>query len=187
MSEREQFLHSFRCKACGNRFGVKRFTADQSKVKIPKCPRRSCGGRAKASYVPDIGFDAAEGKAPSIGGSLVARGFDTAMQMTMEDHGLTNINDTMRPGEVSAPKLAPALQAKADNFWGGQKKQPEKGMLRGKVDMSGLYGAAATGAPATPGVARFTAEQGHAIQPILKSKPTGSSPIPKYVDVGARG
>ena len=189
--DRVKYRHFFRCRTCATRFHVDRLTSDPDKVKTPKCPKKACGGKARASHVPDIGFDAAEGRAPAVGGSPSARNFDTAMQMTMQDHGMTDINDTMRPGEVSAPKLPHHLQTKADNFWGPgnkQQQQQQPAMRKGKVDLSGLYGAAATGgsSPPPPGVSKFTAGEGHAILPVLKSQPTGSSPIPKYVDITGR-
>lgn len=183
---RPLYAHWFRCRTCGNRFSVKRLTADSSKVKAPNCPRRSCIGKSRQSHVPDIGFDPSEGKAPALGGSIPTRAFDTAMEMTMQDHGMTDIRDDARPGEPSVPKLRPDLQERADNFFGGQKKQ-NRG-TRGKVDLSGLYGERASQAQnGTPQGTKFVQEGGHAIAPILNSKPTGSSPIPNYTSINPPG
>jgi hypothetical protein len=179
--DRPIHLHGFRCRACGNRFTVKRLTADSSKVKIPKCPRKSCGGKSKASYVPDIGFDAAEGKAPAVGGSLSGRAFDYAMQTTMADHGMTDIKDTVRPGETSVPPLPPRLQQQADSFWNPKQAPAQR---RGRVDLSGLYGPAANQGAPPPGVQTLASGAGHPIAPILNSRPTGSSPIPAHTIIG---
>jgi hypothetical protein len=160
---------------------VKRLTADPAKVKTPKCPRKSCGGKSRESHVPDIGFDAAEGKAPAVGGSLSGRAFDYAMQTTMADHGMTDIKDTMRAGENSVPPLPPRLQQQADSFWNPKQAPAQR---RGRVDLSGLYGAAASQGAPPPGVQKFSAGEGHAIAPILNSQPTGSSPIPRHTIVG---
>lgn len=130
--------------------------------------------------MPDVGFDPAEGKAPALGGSSFARAMDLTNEIVAADHGMTNLNDSMRPGEVTAPKLRPDLQAKADAFFSPPKREPR----RGRVDMSGLYGERATAAQnGQPAGMKFVQEGGHAIQPILTSKPQGSSPVPNFIDV----
>lgn len=180
--DRQRYAHPFRCKSCGGRFQVVRFTADPDKVKTPKCPRKSCGGKAKQSFMEDVGMDVAAGKAPGVVGSVPVLAYDASMKIAMEDHQLTDIQDHHRAGEATAPKLRPDLQAKADGFWGGNQQKPRT--RTAKVDMSPIYGERATGG-APPG-ARFSADSAPAVMPILTSKPEGSSPIPKYVDVGAR-
>jgi hypothetical protein len=177
--DRPRYAHFFRCRTCGGRFSVVRLTADPARVKTPKCPKRGCLGKIKESHAADIGFDPAEGKAPAQVGSAFARAMDLTNEIVAADHGMTDLNDTMRPGEVTAPKLRPDLQAKADAFF-----NPPKRERRGRVDLSGLYGERATGGQnGQPAGQRFVQEGGHAIQPILTSKPTGSSPIPAYTDV----
>lgn len=182
MSDRPQFLHTFRCRSCGNRFGVKRLTDDPSKVKAPKCPRRSCGGKSRESHVPDIGMNVADGKAPGVVGSIPVLAYDAAAQIAMSDHGMTDLQDHRRAGEATAPKLRPDLQQKADNFWGGNQQKPRT--RTAKVDMSPIYGERATGG--VPPGAKFSADSAPAVMPILTSRPEGSSPIPKYVDVAAK-
>ena len=181
MPAREGFIHYFRCRGCGNRFGVTRLTADPAKVKTPRCPRKLCHGRVRQSHQEDIGFDPAEGKAPAQGGSLPVRAFDTAMEMTMQDHGMTDIRDDARPGESSVPKLRPDLQQKVDNYWGGPKKQTR----RGRVDLSGMYGSRTPQVNGQAPAMKIDAGGGSHIAPILQSRPTGSSPIPAYVDIAA--
>lgn len=180
--EPEFWLHNFRCRVCGNRFGVKRKTPDSSKVKTPRCPRKSCGGKARASHVPDIGLDVAAGKAPGHIGHDQVRAYDMALEMTAQDHQMGDLKDRPRPGETSAPPLRPDLQKQADNFWsgGGTRRQPQGGR-RGKVDLSPIYGGRATAAQAqTPSAPQFTADRGAAIAPILQmpGKRPGDSPVP---------
>lgn len=182
--DRPKFRHFFRCKVCATRFHVDRLTADSTKVKVPRCPRRSCGGRARESHVPDIGFDPAEGKAPATT-SVQATAYDMALQMTMEDQKETDIRDNARPGENSAPKLPAHLQPLADNFWGGNRRQQKQRTAR--ADLSPIFGARAAaaqgGQPAigTP----FTADKGIGIAPILTAKPEGTSPIPDHRVLGS--
>lgn len=188
--ERPRYLHKFRCKACGNQFGVTRFTADSSKVKIPNCPRKKCGGKAKQSFMDDIGLDVSAGRAPSTP-SIQATTYDLAMRMAMEDSQSTDIQDHSRPGSVvrngesTAPKLPPHLQPQADGFWGGQRKKQNTRTAR--ADLSGIFGERATAAQAGAPVMgqNFTADRGVGIAPILTAKPTGTSPVPSHVTVGA--
>lgn len=185
MDDRPQYRHFFRCRGCGDRFSVLRLTADPAKVKTPKCPKKRCTARVRVSHQEDIGFDAAEGKAPAQVGAIAVKAFDQTMEMTMADHGMTDIKDNARPGESSVPALRPDLQRQADSFWGsGQKRQA--GTRRGRVDLSGMYGERATNAPKVngqPAAMKFDAGQGSAIEPILRSRPTGSSPVPAFIDV----
>jgi hypothetical protein len=183
--DRPLFAHFFRCRTCGNRFSVKRLTADPSKVKTPKCPRRGCAGRVKESHMADVGMDVGAGKAPAQVGAIAVRAYDMALEVGAESAGLTDIKDHARPGESLVPALRPDLQKQADSFWGsGQKRQTQKGTIKGRVDLSGLYGSRATEAQGSqpPGM-KFEAGQGHAIAPILQAQPTGTSPVPKYRDV----
>lgn len=177
--ERPRYAHYFRCRTCGGRFNVVRLTADPAKVKAPKCPKRGCLGKIKESHTADIGFDPAEGKAPALGGSSFARAMDITQNIVAQDHGMTDLSDTMRPGEVTAPRLRPDLQKQADEYF-----SPPKRQRRGKIDMSPLYGDRAAGGQNGQMPAGVKFEGGaHPIAPILQSRPTGSSPIPHYTDV----
>ena len=180
---RPRYRHFFRCRSCSTRFHVDRLTADSTKVKTPRCPRKSCGGKARESHVPDIGFDPAEGRAPATT-SIQAQAYDLAHKWQMEEQQTTNIKDNVRPGESSAPPLPAHLQTMADGFWGGKRKQNTR---TARADLSPIYGARATaaqgGQPAigTP----FTADRGLGIAPILTAKPEGTSPIPEHRVVGS--
>jgi hypothetical protein len=180
--ERTRYAHWFRCRACGSRFSVLRLTPDPERVKTPACPRKRCGGRVKQSHVPDIGMDVAAGIAPAVvGANVQVRAYDTALEIVAQDHAMTDIKDRVRPGETSVPSLAPHLQKMADNFWGGQRKQPA--VRRGKVDLSPVFGQRAIDAQGgVPAGAQFSLDRGSAIAPILQQpgKAPGDSPIPKH-------
>ena len=178
-----RFRHFFRCKTCGNRFHVDRLTADSTKVKTPHCPRKTCGGKAKESHVPDIGFDPAEGRAPATT-SIQAKAYDLAHQWQMDEQKVTNIRDGVRQGESSAPSLEPRLQQMADGFWGGARKQNTR---TARADLSPVFGQRAIDAQAgaAPIGARFSADNAVGVAPILTAKPTGTSPVPDHRVVGS--
>lgn len=182
--DRPRYRHFFRCKSCGNRFHVDRLTADSSKVKTPKCPRKKCGGKSKESHVPDVGFDPAEGKAPAMT-SIHAQAYDQTLKWVTEDQGVTNILDRPNAGESSAPPLEPRLQKLANGFWGGQPREQKTRTAR--ADLSPIYGERATAAQSNAPVlgTRFTADNAPGVAPILTAKPTGSSPIPDHRVVGS--
>lgn len=184
-SSTPKFRHHFRCRSCATRFHVDRVTDDPNKVH-PRCPRRGCSGKVKQSFQDDVGMDVGAGKAPGVVGANVQNvAYDRAMEITMADHQMTDIQDSSRPGAVyrpgesTAPKLPMHLQKQADQFWGGQQQKPRT--RSAKVDMSPIFGERATnaGAPA----AQFKADSGSLIEPILKHKPAGSSPIPPHTIV----
>ena len=180
---RPMFMHMFRCRTCGNRFGVKRLTDDPTKVKTPRCPRKKCGGKSRESHVPDRGFDPAEGRAPATT-SIQAKAFDLAHQWQMEEQRTTDIRSDARPGESSAPKLEPRLQALSDGFWGGKKQQKTR---TARADLSPIFGERAAAAQSgSPMIGQhFTADNAPGIAPILSAKPTGSSPVPDHRVVGS--
>lgn len=181
--DRQRYQHKWRCRKCGDPFFTVRLTADASKMN-PRCPKRACGGKSKQSFMDDIGMDVSAGKAPGVVGANVQNNsYDAAMQIAMADHQMTDIQDTSRPGSVyrtgenTAPKLPPHLQAKSDAFWGGQSKQKTR---TAKVDMSPIFGERAQSGAAT---AQFKADSGSLIEPILRHKSAGSSPIPDYTSI----
>jgi hypothetical protein len=180
---RPRFRHFFRCRTCANRFYVERLTADPTKVKTPRCPRKSCGGKARESHVADIGMDVSSGRAPGLT-TVQAQAFDLAHKWQMEEQKVTNIRDNVRPGESSAPPLEPRLQSMADGFWGGNRQQKKTRTAR--ADLSPIFGERATAAQAGAPVmgTRFTADNAPGVAPILTSKPPGTSPVPDHITVG---
>ena len=92
----------------------------------PPCPK--CRAKARKRRGLDM-----NGRAPAVGGSLVVRAVDTTAEIVMEDHGMTNLRDDAREGESMAPKLPPAQQAMADNFF---KRPTRRGNAPGIFGMS---------------------------------------------------
>jgi hypothetical protein len=150
----------------------------------PKCPRKACGGRSKPSYVADIPTDISAGRAPGvIGANVQNAAYDAAMNITMQDQNLTDVADHSRPGsvyragEATAPKLPAHLQARSESFWGSQPQNAAK-TRTARVDLSPVFGQrAAAVAPA----AQFKAEAATVLDPILKHKRSGTSPVPDHV------
>ena len=183
MSERALYRHNLRCRACAHRFHVDRVTDDPNKVS-PRCPR--CSGKTKQSFQADVGMDVSAGKAPGVvGANVQVAAYDRAMEITMADHQMTDIQDSSRPGSVyrpgesTAPKLPAHLQRQSDQFWGGNQQKPKA--RTAKVDMSPIFGERAQNNGPAP--AQFKADSGSLIEPILKHRPAGSSPIPAYTTI----
>lgn len=171
MSDDQLYRHSWRCRACAHRFHTVRKTADPSGMN-PRCPK--CKGKTKESFVEDRGFDPAAGKAPAVvGANVQVKAYDMALDICAQDQQLGDIQTHRYEGENTAPKLPSHLQKMADGFWGGQ-QQKTKQM---SVDLSPIYGNRAQ--QSLPGQ-RFVADRGAPIEPILKSKPEGSSPVPPH-------
>ena len=107
-----QFSIKCRCSACHHTWRYKAFsaTSDASDVVDPPCPKCATAQR-------DIGMDVSAGRAPAVGGSIAVKAMDTAARITMEDHGLTDLSSTGRPGENMAPKLSPAQQELSDSMF----------------------------------------------------------------------
>lgn len=173
--DRQRYKHSWRCRSCGDRFHTIRLTADAEGMN-PRCPKNACKGKSKPSFQEDVGMDVAAGRAPGVvGANVQVKAYDSSMEIAMQDHGMTDIQDHRYQGESTAPKLPTHLQQQADAFWGSsQKKQKAR---TGNVDLSPIFGSRAT--PATTG-AQFKADSGSLIAPILQHKPQGSSPIPPH-------
>lgn len=124
---------TFRCNDCGHVF---KRTLHKIDAPDPKCPHCLKEQRTR-------GMDMA-GRPPAIGGSIIGKAVDTTAEIVMQDHGLPDLKDNIRQGEISAPKLAPHLQRQVDNFFGGS------AALRG----TGIRGAAALGQRALSGAFR---------------------------------
>ena len=170
----ERYQHRFRCCVCATQFTRTRNSAEWIGPR-PNCPKK-CEGRVKDSYVPDV--ERTEVQAPAIVGSISAKAFDTAMEMTMQDQGMTNINDSFRQGEPTAPKLRPDLQAKADSFFAGPQRKPAN---RGRVDMSPIFGERATQSQSgMPPAKSFDAHMPTSIAPIMEAAKNQTSAVPNY-------
>jgi len=83
----------------------------------PPCPNCGIDQRTR-------GIDLTLNKAPaSVGQSLGVKAIDETARIVMQDYGLTDLRSDVRQGETTAPKIAPALQAQADNFFGAPGKR----------------------------------------------------------------
>ncbi len=120
---------TFRCGDCGHVF--KRTM--ELEARDPKCPHCQKAQRAR-------GMDMA-GKPPAVGGSIIGKAVDTTAEIVMQDHGMTDMRDNIRQGEVSTPKLAPHLQRQVDNFFGGTKALPRQwGLNAGAIAQRAMAG-----------------------------------------------
>lgn len=106
-----------RCLRCGEVYKSKPF------VVMPKtdplCPRRECviEREVEERLQKDERFQKmlAEERAPGhIGANNVVKAVDFTAETTMQSYGLTNLNSSMREGDIAAPKLPPHQQSRAD-------------------------------------------------------------------------
>lgn len=140
-------LH-LRCLRCG-----KEYTRIVAKVtdKDPPCPRKRCRELAMEEEISiraeNMARIVSEGRAPAtIGNNALVRAVDKTAEIVMADHGLTNLKDNIRPGEIAAPRLAPKLQDAADNFFsgkvavpGGDERRRRQMDLLGRRAMAGAF------------------------------------------------
>jgi hypothetical protein len=107
------------CPACGHKWS-KTFKSIPSDD--PDCPSVKCAVARETStlalQVANLTRMLQEQRAPAtIGDKLVVKAIDATAQIVMEDNQLTDLKDNIRRGESMAPKLPPAAQTAADNFF----------------------------------------------------------------------
>ena len=118
MSDKEyrdggEYVIKFHCQDCGNKWTRRYVTDAPYDIKRPACPACKKVRKEREGLKEII----ASGKAPSISGtSLQNRALDAAAETVMQDYGLTDLKTPteIRQGESQAPKIHPALQARAD-------------------------------------------------------------------------
>jgi hypothetical protein len=92
----------------------------------PPCPRKACREAVLAEEIElkarNMAAIFSSQRAPGRVGSTLAKAVDLTANITMADHGLTDLRDNNRPGENSIPKLPPVQQEQADNFFGASRK-----------------------------------------------------------------
>jgi len=100
-----------RCPNCGTKFRVTLYDAE---AETPECPVCSV-----PNDMPDK-LDLTVPKAPSVGGSPLARAGEIAFQ-EMQDRGFTDMRDKTDIGETAVPKIPSNQQKALDGFWGGSR------------------------------------------------------------------
>lgn len=105
-----------RCQRCSHKYS---FTADShdpegADITDKPCPRCSKVQKTR-------GMDVSAGKAPGIGGSLAVKAMDLAADITMQNHGLTDLKSDGREGATMAPSLPHGQQVRADAMFASQK------------------------------------------------------------------
>lgn len=126
-----RFRVTCRCRQCGTVY--KRIIRSETAAD-PKCPNRACRAVERT-----FGMDM-DRPPPAVGGSVVVRAVDYTAETTMQDHGLTDLKDNLRPGETMAPKLAPALERQVDSFWGGGAQQGRNAVVVGRAVQAAMSG-----------------------------------------------
>jgi hypothetical protein len=140
-------LH-LRCLRCGKEYTriVARVTDHD-----PPCPRKRCRALALEEEISrraeNMSRIIESGRAPATtGNNPLNRAVDKTAEIVMQDHGLTNLKDNIREGEITAPPLPPKMQAAADNFFsgkvavpGGDDRRRKQMELLGRRAMGGAF------------------------------------------------
>lgn len=121
-----RFKVTIRCQVCQHRYERVMVAEDEAtleRIKDPPCPQCKRAQRVRKAVF--------NGKAPAvIGASIVVRAIDQTAEIVMQDHKLTDLRSDVREGETAAPKLAPRLQAMADNMFARPKRgNPSAGLF----------------------------------------------------------
>lgn len=167
---------TLRCTVCAMKFKVVQYEDDPD----PACPNLECG----AVQTP-IGMDVGAGQAPAVGGSLHTRAFDTATEMVMQDHGLTNLSDGRREGDSMAPKLNHGQQQMADSMFDPKARQALLGRARGNPIANTMNRLARGGATAAGvSVAAANANQVRGLDALAAIHNTKIRPTTHFVNEG---
>ena len=133
-----------RCLRCGNEYHR---VVSSLNAKNPPCPRRAC---KEAAIEEEVAKRVANERAiienrqmPGIiGDKPMVKAVDKTAEIVMEDHKLTDLKDNIRMGESMAPKLPPAQQQAADNFFSAGKSMAggnRRMTALGKRALAGAY------------------------------------------------
>ena len=114
---------SYRCEKCGHTW-IRTLKAVPKKD--PPCPSAKCEERSRVQQLErenaNLQRMLQDGAGPAhIGHKNVVKAVDATANMVMQDYGMTDLRDNLRPGDTMAPKLPGPQQAMADNYFGGQK------------------------------------------------------------------
>lgn len=100
----------YRCDTCHSLTKILEEVGDKSLTECPACDASGL------KYVGHISRDT------STAARTQNKAIDLTADIVMQDHKLTNLQDSSRVGESMAPKIEPRLQAQADGFFGAKKK-----------------------------------------------------------------
>jgi hypothetical protein len=122
--EPRKYRVTYSCQLCGHQWKSRWLKAVPKKD--PPCPNPSCVevSRLRQEHGENQRLRAMleAGQGPAhIGGNTMVNAVDATANIVMQDYGLTNLKDGIRPGESMAPKLPPQQQAMADSMFGGGK------------------------------------------------------------------
>ena len=113
---------TFQCPICSH---VWSRTYKAEPKNDPACPNKHCSDKREIAELKqrldNLQRMLESGEAPArIGANHRNKAIDVTANIVMQDNHLTDLKDSIRPGESMAPKLPVPMQAAADNFFGGQ-------------------------------------------------------------------
>lgn len=126
----------FRCGKCGYDFNrVYKVVPSHD----PACPNKRCAEDTRLAALEreneNLRKMLEEGHAPAqIGKNVRVKAVDATADIVMSDYSMTDLKDGIRPGENMAPKLPPAAQAQADNYFASNPLR-DSGVNKKQADM----------------------------------------------------
>jgi hypothetical protein len=111
----------FRCNRCNHEYHKVSKTAN---IPDMPCPKSACKAAIHKEEVQREALKLAkmleEQRPPAqIGANISVKAVDKTAEVVMHDYKMTDLKDNIRQGEAMAPKLAPHLQKRADDFFTG--------------------------------------------------------------------
>jgi hypothetical protein len=126
--EPRKYKIRYRCVRCGHLYHQ---IASSLQIPDKPCPKKACREAILEEEImrraENLAAVLAAKSFPGIvGDKPIVKAIDTTAQVVMEDYGMTDLKDNLRPGDSMAPKLPPEQQKKVDNFFsGGAKKNTQ--------------------------------------------------------------
>lgn len=102
-----RFVAKYQCATCGAKWKKHLRSIDE-----PDPPCKFC----KAAPKTPRGYDF-NGPTFARGPSISTRAMDRTAEIVMKDYGMTDLRSNQREGDTMAPRLPPAQQDAADNFF----------------------------------------------------------------------
>jgi hypothetical protein len=153
--EGRKYKVTYECDRCGHQWS--RVYKTIPKVD-PPCPTMDCrvAARVDQELREQRNFQSIvdHGAPGVIGANPAVQAIDKTAEIVMRDHGLTDLRDNVREGEIMAPKLRPDLQAKADSVFARKPQSRTVGRRLNALATAALrgqsMGGVVTSGPVTP-------------------------------------
>lgn len=155
-----------RCNICGQEYN---WETEKLSSKNRPCPALDCVEMLKAERAEKSRIRREkmlnERRGPAtIGDKVIVKAVDKTAEIVMQDYGMTDLRDNIRQGDPVAPKLPPAQQQKADNFFGTGSVKSSQGARQAELLRRRALAGAFRGMAVNPHITDY-------------GRPAGTSPL----------